>query len=129
MSSAEILELAIDYLPVAIFFAIAFAVSAALVWLGREREGTSDPDWAERWLDYASTSTNDLRIVLGTVLFVSALLGVSILFPWAISLRDTGLVGYAIGIVFLATLAIGLLYLYRLGALDWDEPDIDDPLQ
>ena len=41
------------------------------------------------------------------------------LFAWAISLRQVGWAGYGEALVFMGVLAAALVYLWRLGALDW----------
>jgi NADH-quinone oxidoreductase subunit A len=41
------------------------------------------------------------------------------LFAWAIALRDVGWTGYGGVVVFIAALLAALVYLWRIGALDW----------
>jgi NADH-quinone oxidoreductase subunit A len=41
------------------------------------------------------------------------------LFAWAVSVRETGWAGYAEASVFIAVLLATLVYLSRVGALDW----------
>lgn len=41
------------------------------------------------------------------------------LFAWAISVREVGWVGFIEASVFIALLLVGLIYLARIGALDW----------
>jgi NADH-quinone oxidoreductase subunit A len=41
------------------------------------------------------------------------------IFAWAIAFRDVGWSGYAEMLVFVAVLLAALIYLWRLGALDW----------
>jgi NADH-quinone oxidoreductase subunit A len=41
------------------------------------------------------------------------------LYAWAVSVRETGWAGYAESLVFISVLAAALVYLWRLGALDW----------
>ena len=38
---------------------------------------------------------------------------------WAISFRQAGWVGYAEALIFIVELLVGLVYLWRLGVLDW----------
>jgi NADH-quinone oxidoreductase subunit A len=42
------------------------------------------------------------------------------LFPWAVSLGEIGLFGFWSMVVFLGVLAIGLVYEWNKGALDWE---------
>ena len=41
------------------------------------------------------------------------------LFAWAVSVRETGWVGFIEAAIFIGLLLIGLIYLWRIGALDW----------
>ena len=41
------------------------------------------------------------------------------IFAWAVGLRESGWRGYAEALVFIVLLLAGLVYLWRLGALDW----------
>ena len=41
------------------------------------------------------------------------------IFAWAVSLRDLGWAGYIEILVFIGVLVAGLIYLWRMGALDW----------
>ncbi len=53
------------------------------------------------------------------VFFVIFDLEAVFVFAWAIGLRESGWRGYAEAMVFIALLLAGLVYLWRLGALDW----------
>lgn len=44
------------------------------------------------------------------------------LYTWAVAARDLGWLGYAEALVFIVVLMAALVYLWRLGALDWS-PD------
>lgn len=41
-------------------------------------------------------------------------------YPWAVLFRDLGWFGFVEMMVFLSILAIGLVYVWRRGALEWD---------
>lgn len=41
------------------------------------------------------------------------------IFAWAVSLREAGWLGYCEMLVFIGVLLVALVYLWRLGALDW----------
>jgi len=40
-------------------------------------------------------------------------------YPWAVLFRDLGLFGFVEMIIFIAVLAIGLIYVWKRGALEW----------
>lgn len=41
------------------------------------------------------------------------------LFAWSVSVRESGWVGFAEAAFFIVLLLVGLIYLWRIGALDW----------
>jgi NADH-quinone oxidoreductase subunit A len=41
-------------------------------------------------------------------------------YPWAVLFRDLGMFGFVEMMIFLAILSVGLLYVWRRGALEWD---------
>jgi NADH-quinone oxidoreductase subunit A len=53
------------------------------------------------------------------VFFVIFDLEAVFIFAWAVGLRESGWRGYAEALTFIALLLAGLVYLWRLGALDW----------
>lgn len=42
------------------------------------------------------------------------------LYPWAVVLRDVGLVGFIEVVLFILILVVGLIYAWRKGALEWN---------
>jgi NADH-quinone oxidoreductase subunit A len=41
------------------------------------------------------------------------------LYVWAVSMREVGWAGYIEAVIFITILLAGLVYLWRIGALDW----------
>jgi len=70
-----------------------------------------------------STGTARLRFsvkfYLVGMLFVIFDLEAALIFAWAVSARESGLSGYAGLLLFIAILIIGLIYEWKMGALDW----------
>jgi len=121
-----------QYLPILIFLGIAVALSAAFVFLpmGVARlTGAHQPDPA-KLTEYEcgfpafedARSQFDVRFYfyLVAILFIIFDLEAAFLFPWAVSLKEIGWAGWATMMVFLAELAIGLVYAWKKGALDWE---------
>ena len=113
-----------------LFLAIALALSAAFVFLpmGVSRlTGTHNPD-AQKLSEYecgfpafeSPRSQFDVRFYLVAISFIIFDLEAAFLFPWAVTLDDTGITGWAGMMIFLAILAIGLAYEWKKGALDWE---------
>ncbi|MFC0101366.1 NADH-quinone oxidoreductase subunit A [Sphingopyxis terrae] len=119
-----------QYLPILIFLGVAVALSAAFVFLpmGVARlTGAHQPDPA-KLTEYEcgfpafedARSQFDVRFYLVAILFIIFDLEAAFLFPWAVSLKEIGWAGWATMMVFLAELAIGLVYAWKKGALDWE---------
>ena len=62
----------------------------------------------------------DVRFYLVSILFIILDLEVAFLFPWAITLSDTGMVGFLSMMVFLGVLTVGFIYEWKKGALEWE---------
>lgn len=119
-----------QYLPILIFIGIAAALSALFVFLpmGVSRlTGAHNPD-AEKLSEYEcgfpafedARSQFDVRFYLVAISFIIFDLEAAFLFPWAVSLSETGWQGWGAMMVFLGILAIGLAYEWKKGALDWE---------
>jgi NADH-quinone oxidoreductase subunit A len=119
-----------QYLPILIFLGIALALSAAFVFLpmGVARlTGTHKPD-AEKLSEYECgfpafedpREPFDVRFYLVAILFIVFDLEAAFLFPWAVSLKETGWAGWLTMMVFIIELVFGLAYAWKKGALDWE---------
>ena len=62
----------------------------------------------------------DVRFYLVAILFIIFDLEIAFLFPWAISLGKSGLIGFCSMMFFLFILTIGFIYEWKKGVLDWD---------
>ncbi len=119
-------ELLADYLPVIIFIAVAFALAVfliALAFIVSKKNPYKDklsayecgfPAFAE------ARSKFDVRFYLIAILFIIFDIEVAFLFPWAISLGSIGMFGFWSMFVFLSVLAVGFVYEWKKGALDWE---------
>ena len=118
--------LLMDYLPILIFIGIAAVVSLALMVVPMVI-APSKPD-AEKLSAYEcgfnafsdARMKFDVRFYLVSILFIIFDLEVSFLFPWAITLKDTGAYAFWSMMVFLAVLTVGFIYEWRKGALEWE---------
>lgn len=62
----------------------------------------------------------DVRFYLVSMLFIIFDLEAMYLFPWAISLHQTGSMGFWTMIEFLFELGIGFVYAWKIRALEWE---------
>jgi NADH-quinone oxidoreductase subunit A len=123
-------SVAAGYLPILLFLAIALGLSTAFVFLPMvvsRLTGTHNPT-PEKLSEYEcgfpafedSRSQFDVRFYLVAILFIVFDLEAAFLFPWAVSLKETGWMGWGAMMVFLAELALGLAYAWKKGALEWE---------
>ncbi|GAA4643690.1 hypothetical protein GCM10023115_16500 [Pontixanthobacter gangjinensis] len=89
--------------------------------------GAHKPD-AEKLSEYEcgfpafedSRSRFDVRFYLVAILFIIFDLEVAFLFPWAVSLEQSGWAGWIGMMIFLAILTVGFAYEWKKGALEWE---------
>ncbi len=119
-------ELLLNYLPIVVFLAIASGLALVMV-IASLIAGKQKPD-AEKLSPYEcgfepfgdARSKFDVRFYLVSILFIIFDLEIAFLFPWAITLGDTGLFGFWSMMLFLGILTVGFIYEWRKGALDWE---------
>jgi NADH:ubiquinone oxidoreductase subunit 3 (subunit A) len=61
----------------------------------------------------------DIKFYLVCILFIIFDLEISYLFPWSLTLIETGFFGFFSMMVFLFILTIGFIYEWYKGALEW----------
>jgi NADH-quinone oxidoreductase subunit A len=61
----------------------------------------------------------DIKFYLIAMFFVIFDLEAVFIFAWAVSVRETGWTGYWEMLIFISVLAAALVYIWRLGALEW----------
>ncbi len=116
----------LQYLPIVFFFGIAAAIGLAFL-LAAAIVAPKAPD-PEKLSSYEcgfnafddARMKFDVRFYLVAILFIIFDLEVAFLFPWAVVFRDIGWFGFWSMMIFLGVLAIGFLYEWRKGALEWD---------
>ena len=62
----------------------------------------------------------DVRYYLVAILFIVFDLEVAFLFPWSVILREIGWLEFWAMMFFLGLLAVGFIYEWKKGALEWD---------
>lgn len=115
-----------EYLPILIFLGIAVGMAAAMV-VASMLAGRQKPD-SEKLSAYEcgfeafddARAKFDVRFYLVAILFIIFDLEVAFLFPWSITLSETGLFGFWSMMAFLGVLTIGFAYEWKKGALEWE---------
>src|SRR6201993_4686098 len=118
--------LAQDYLPLAVFVAVALALVLALLvapfivaYRQPDPEKLSAYECGFNAFDDARMKF-DVRFYLVAILFIIFDLEVSFLFPWAVAFGQLGAFGFWSMMVFLAVLTVGFIFEWKEGALEWD---------
>lgn len=114
------------YLPILIFFIIAFGlamVMLALPFILARRYPDKEKNSAYECGFEAFEDCRhqfDVRFYLVAILFIIFDLEIAFLFPWAIVLQEIGIFGFWSMMLFLGVLTVGFAYEWRKGALDWE---------
>ena len=124
-----------QYLPILLFMGVALALSSAFVFLpmiAARFTGAHKPT-PEKLSEYECgfpafedpRSQFDVRFYLIAILFIVFDLEAAFIYPWAVSVfrMDTHGASWAAWIsmmVFIGELALGLVYAWKKGALDWE---------
>ena len=119
-----------QYLPILIYLGIAFALSAAFVFLpmGVARLTGAHNPTAEKESEYECgfpafeepRSQFDVRFYLVAILFIVFDLEAAFLFPWSVSFLEMGWAAWITMMVFIGELVFGLIYAWKMGTLDWE---------
>lgn len=90
-------------------------------WLGGKAWGRAKNDPFESGV----VSQGSARLRLSAKFYLVAMLFVIFdvealyLYAWSVSVRESGWIGFAEAVLFIAILLAGLVYLIRIGGLDW----------
>jgi len=123
-------SVAADYLPILLFLGVALGLSFAFVvlpMLVAMLTGASKP-YADKLAEYEcgfpafedSRAQFDVRFYLVAILFIVFDLEAAFLFPWAVTVLGLGWTAWIAMMIFLVELALGLVYAWKKGALEWE---------
>lgn len=115
-----------EFAPIGVLLAIAVGVSGLLVVISR-LFGPYQPTTRKR-AAYESgmepigpaNRRQPVKFYLVAVLFILFDIEVVFFLPWAVVFRETGLYGFVAMAVFVLVLTVGLIYEWKVGALEWE---------
>ena len=123
MNSSTVLA---PYLPLAVVLLLAGVMALAIVGLASVL-GPSRPSTVKyASFEAGSESSGPARQRFAVKFYVVALLFIVFdvetvfLYPWAVNFQALGWFGYGEMVVFAVTLVVGLIYVWKKGALDWE---------
>jgi len=114
-----------SYFPLAIVFALAGILAATLVGLATLLGPRRPTAVKASPFECGSEPIGSAHDRFGVKFYVIALLFIVFdieavfIYPWAVLLHELSWFGYATMAVFAFTLAVGLAYVWKKGALDW----------
>ena len=112
--------------PIIVYFGVVLFLMASIItvsyFLGqRHREHATGSPYESGILSEGSARLRlSANFYLITMFFVVFDLESAFIFAWAVAARRVGWPGYWEVLTFVAILLVGLGYLWRLGALDWN---------
>lgn len=113
------------YLPIFIFLAVAIAFPAVTIVAARlirpSTPGKVKGEAYECGIEQVGGSRGryTVRYYIVAILFVIFEVETIFLYPWAVRYKALGLFGTVEALVFLAILAVGYVWAWRKGALEW----------
>ena len=69
----------------------------------------------------------NIRFYVVALIFLIFDVEVVLLFPWALVYKSFGFYGFAVGLIFLIVLGLGMAYEWRKGDLEWARPEPKAP--
>ena len=115
-----------DYVPILIFVLLAAGTAAAILLLthlvGRRRPNPVKDLAYESGMPLLASSRIrfSVRFYLVAMLFTIFDIEVVFMYPWAVKFDKLGMFGFIEMMVFIAILAVGYIYIWKRGALDWE---------
>ncbi len=116
----------IDYLPIAVLIIFSVGIAVSIVALGhllgpRKKNIRKGQPYESGMIPYGSGQRRmPVHFYLIAVLFILFDIEIVFLLPWAVVFRDLGVVGLIEMVVFILILAVGLIYAWKKGALEWE---------
>lgn len=123
MNSSSVLA---PYLPLAVVLLLSGILALAIVGLASVLGPRRPSAIKSTTFEAGSESSGPARQRFAVKFYVVALLFIVFdvetvfLYPWAVNFQALGWFGYLEMAVFAATLVVGLIYVWKKGALDWE---------
>ena len=122
----------INYVPVLIFMVIAIGLVAVIVvlseLLGKKKHFASKDMPYECGMDPIgdARSRYTVRFYVIAMFFIVFDIEAIFLYPWAVVFKPLGWFGFWEMLVFIGIIAVGLVYVWGKGALEWESKNTSD---
>lgn len=114
-----------QYLPILIFLVVAIGLSIVIILIpfviNKMRPSQAKNSPYECGFEGQGVVRNkfSVQFYLVAILFIIFDLEIAFLFPWAVALKQIGVLGFVSMMIFLGLLTIGFIYEWKRGALEW----------
>ncbi len=111
--------------PLFVYFAAVLGLVVVMITLSyflgeRHREKQTDEPYESGVMSTGTARVRfDIKFYLIAMFFVIFDLEAVFIFAWAVSVRENGWPGYIEMLIFIGILSAALLYIWKLGALEW----------
>ena len=118
---------AVYFWPLAVYFGAVVVLIASMIAVSyvlgqKHRERLTGEPYESGIVPTGSARVRfDVKFYLVAMFFVIFDLEAVFIYAWAVSIRETGWAGYLEVLIFIGILMAGLVYLWRMRALDWGE--------
>ena len=115
-----------EYIPVLIMLLLAAAtavgmiVATTLIGPKKEFADKMEPFECGESPIVSPKQRFSVKFYLVALFFVIFDIEAVFVYPWAVLFRDLGLFGFVEMMIFISILAIGLIYVWKRGALEWE---------
>jgi NADH-quinone oxidoreductase subunit A len=115
-----------QYLPLAVVLGLAGVMAFAIPQITSRLGPKSTSDVKSAAFECGNPAVGSARQRFAVKFYVVALLFIVFdieavfLYPWAVNMKALGWFGYVTMLVFASTLVLGLVYVWKKGALEWE---------
>jgi NADH-quinone oxidoreductase subunit A len=118
--------MAIPYVAILVSLALAVVVAGVLLGPGallrpsRPSSVKAEPFECGNPSSGSAWGRFSVKFYLTAILFIVFDIEVVFMYPWAVAYRGLGVFGFVEMAIFVAVLTLGLVFVWRKGALEWD---------
>ncbi len=115
-----------QYFPIVVMAAVAlgfvFTTMIASHWMGPKRHSKVKEEAFECGIESVGNARSpfSIKYFLVAILFVLFDVEVIFMYPWAVNFRELGVFGLIEMFTFMGLMVVGLVYVIKRGALNWD---------